>query len=42
MRVGLGAGPRDHGSLAQGEADVDGVRLFGGRVVVNALHMGVQ
>jgi murein DD-endopeptidase MepM/ murein hydrolase activator NlpD len=36
------AGPRGDGQLAAATADAAGVRLFGGRVVVNALRVGVR
>ena len=42
VSVNVGAAPRGSGGLAEGEADARGVRLFGGRVVVNSLHIGVR
>ena len=42
MSVNVGAGPGGSGALAEAEADASGVRLFGGRVVVNALHVGIR
>ena len=42
VSVNVGAAPRGSGALAEGEADATGVRLFGGRIVVNALHIGVR
>ena len=42
MSVNVGAAPRGQGGLAEGEADAKGVRLFGGRIVVNSLHIGVR
>ena len=42
VSVNVGAAPRGSGGLAEGEADARGVRLFGGRVIVNSLHIGVR
>jgi ABC-type multidrug transport system fused ATPase/permease subunit len=42
VSVNVGAGPGGSGALAEAEADASGVRLFGGRVVVNALHVGIR
>lgn len=42
MSVNVGAGAGGSGALAEAEANATGVRLFGGRVVVNALHVGIR
>ena len=42
VSVNVGAAPRGSGALSEGEADASGVRLFGGRIVVNSLHLGVR
>lgn len=42
VSVNVGAAPRGSGALSEGEADASGVRLFGGRIVVNSLHIGVR
>ncbi len=42
VSVNVGAGPNSGGTLAEGEANARGVRLFRGRVVVNALHLSVR
>lgn len=42
VAVNVGAGPGGAGALAEGEANATGVTLFGGRVVVNTLHLGVR
>jgi len=42
VSVNVGAAPRGAGALAEGEANASGVRLFGGRIVVNSLHIGVR
>lgn len=38
----VGAGPGGRGSLAEAEVDARAVVLFGGRVVVNSLHVGIR
>jgi len=40
--VQAGAGPGGRGSLAEAQADAQAVVLFGGRVVVNSLHVGIR
>jgi murein DD-endopeptidase MepM/ murein hydrolase activator NlpD len=42
VSVRVGAGPGGGGRLAEGQAQVSGVRLFGGRVVVGSLRIGVR
>lgn len=42
VSVRVGAGPGGRARLAEAVADASGVSLFGGRIVVNALRVGVR